>query len=263
MRMDVVDLRDFYDTSLGQTACRVIRRRLRLLWPDVKGMTVLGLGFATPFLSPFRTEAARVLAAMPARQGVLPWPNEGPGLTVLTEEADLPFPDLSIDRILMIHAIETAEQVRPLMREVWRVLAPSGRLVVVAPNRTGIWARLERTPFGHGRPYSPGQLSTLLRDSMFTPIGTRSALIVPPFGLRMLLAAAPWWEKMADHGLGRFGGVVMSEATKQIYAATAEASPARRRAAVTVVEGNFRTAARSRTAVRATVRAAVRATVTD
>ena len=247
MRMDVIDLRDFYETSLGQTACRVIRRHLRALWPDVRGMSVLGLGFATPFLSPFRAEANRVLAAMPATQGVLHWPQEGAGSTALTEETELPFPDLSIDRILMIHSIETAERGRPLMREVWRVLAGSGRLIVVAPNRTGIWARLERTPFGHGRPYTPGQMTTLLRENMFTPVCTRAALIMPPMRMRMMLASAPWWEKLAPYGMGTFGGVVIAEATKQIYAAPIEAAPQARRRAQTATEGNFRIGSRAPT----------------
>ena len=81
MWSDVVDLRDFYGSSLGQVAQRLIRRQLRRIWPDLAGMRVLGLGFATPFLRIFLAEAERVIAVMPASQGVLPWPAEGPGLT--------------------------------------------------------------------------------------------------------------------------------------------------------------------------------------
>jgi SAM-dependent methyltransferase len=227
MYMDAIDLRDFYATSLGQAARRVLRHRIRALWPDVAGQNVLGLGFATPFLSPFRGEAARVLAAMPASQGVLPWPREEGGLTTLVDEVDLPFPDMSMDRILIVHGLECTEQQRPFMREVWRVLASSGRLLVVAPNRRGIWARLERTPFGNGLPYSTGQLSRVLRDTLFTPDRAHGALFVPPTRWRLVLSAAMAWEEVGPRWFGTFGGVVMAEATKQIYAGTAE--PARRR----------------------------------
>jgi SAM-dependent methyltransferase len=219
MRTDVVDLRDFYATSLGRAAGRVVRQRLREIWPDARGMTVIGLGYATPFLSAFRAEAARVIAAMPATQGVLHWPNEGPGLTALIDEVDLPFPDLSVDRLLLAHCLETAEQVRPLMREAWRVLTGEGRLLVVAPNRRGLWARFEHTPFGHGRPYSPGQLNRLLRECMFTPTRTDAALYLPPVSWRVAPAAAPAWERLGTWGLSAFAGVVMVEATKQVYAA--------------------------------------------
>jgi len=194
MWTDVVDLRDFYSSSMGQVARRMIRRRLRELWPDVTGQSVLGLGYAAPYLNIFRGDAERVLAAMPAAQGVLHWPPEEPGLTALVDELDLPFPDLSMDRVLLVHAMECTDQVRPLLREIWRVLSGSGRLVVVTPNRRGLWAQFERTPLGLGQPYSPTQLSRVLLDNLFTPIETHPALFVPPVHSRMILSSAPAWE---------------------------------------------------------------------
>ncbi len=164
MWMDAVDLRDFYTDSLGRVTRRMINRRIREIWPDTSAMKVLGIGFPTPYLSAFRSQAERVLAAMPAAQGVLHWPLGEPGLTSLIDECDLPFADMSMDRVIMVHALECAENVRPMMREAWRVLADGGRLMVIVPNRRGLWSRMERTPFGHGRPYSPTQLSRVLRD---------------------------------------------------------------------------------------------------
>src|SRR5579863_7995779 len=96
MNADVVDLRDFYTTRLGQVARRMIRRRVRLIWPDVTGMRLLGLGYATPYLRMFRDEAERVVAMMPATQGVLPWPSEGPNAAALADEGELPLQDYSI-----------------------------------------------------------------------------------------------------------------------------------------------------------------------
>ena len=66
MRRDVVDIRDFYATPLGQTARRMIRRRLRRQWSDVTGQAVLGLGYPVPYLGTFRNEAAQTIAAMRA-----------------------------------------------------------------------------------------------------------------------------------------------------------------------------------------------------
>jgi len=229
MWTDVIDLRDFYASTLGQVARRMIRRRLRQLWPDVTGQCVLGIGYASPYLNGFRGEAERVLAAMPAAQGVLHWPSGEPGLTTLVDELELPFPDLSMDRVLLIHALECAEQIRPLMREIWRVLSGSGRLMVVVPNRSGIWARFERTPFGHGLPHTPGQLSRVLRDNLFTPIESHRALFVPPVHSRMVLSSAPAWEQIGQRAFKTFSGVVMTEAVKQIYATGATPSPKRRR----------------------------------
>lgn len=220
MWTDVVDLREFYETSLGQMACRVIRRRIREIWPDLRGLKLLGIGYATPYLRGFRAEAERVLALMPAAQGVLHWPPEGPGRTALADEAELPFPDNSIDRILVVHALESTEQVRAMLREIWRVLAENGRLLVIVPNRRGIWARFDRTPFGHGHPYTPAQLTRLLRDNMFTPVVGESALFIPPSDSRMLLATAAAWEQLGGRIFQTFAGVVVAEAVKQVYAAT-------------------------------------------
>jgi SAM-dependent methyltransferase len=219
MHDDVVDLRDFYGTSLGQVARRMIRRRVRLLWPNVQGMRVLGIGYATPYLHPFLGEAERVLAMMPAAQGVIPWPREAPNVVALADEAELPLGDNAIDRVLLVHALEASEQVRPMLRECWRVLAGGGRLLVVAPNRRGIWARIDRTPFGHGHPYTPGQLSRLLRDERFTPERSAAALFVPPTGWRMVLRSAGAFESVGERWFPRFAGVAMIEATKQVYAA--------------------------------------------
>ena len=62
----------------------------------------------------------------------------------------LPFPDLAFDRILVIHGVEPYGHDERLLRELWRVLKDDGRLLVVAPNRMGLWAHVDSTPFGQG-----------------------------------------------------------------------------------------------------------------
>jgi len=231
MYNDAIDLRDFYASSLGAVARRILRAHLRRTWPDLHGMRLLGVGYATPFLLPFRDECERVLAMMPAAQGVVHWPPEGSGLVALSDESELPLPDVSIDRVLLVHALECSEQLRPLLREIWRVMADGGRLIAIVPNRRGIWAQLDRTPFGTGHPYTPSQLSRLLRDNMFAPIRTTAALFVPPARSRMMLASAPAWEKIGARWLSTFAGVLLIEAGKQIYAAGAAREATRPRRA--------------------------------
>ncbi len=229
MASDVVDLRDFYRSVLGQVARRMIRRAIQRVWPDLHGMRLLGIGYATPFLSALSGETERTIAVMPATLGVLRWPPEGRNLVTLAEEGELPFADYSIDRVVLVHAIETSDEVRAMLKEIWRVLAGGGRVLVVAPNRRGIWARLDRTPFGSGRPYTMSQLSQLLRDEQFTPIGSDSALFVPPATSRMMLRSAAAWERIGKRWFPTFAGVLMVEATKQIYAKPAAARAPRRR----------------------------------
>jgi SAM-dependent methyltransferase len=218
MYVDVVDLRDFYETRLGQVARRMIRRRLRLIWPDLRGMRLLGLGYAAPYLRPFREEAERVIAIMPSSQGVLAWPSEGPSAVALADEGELPLQDYSIDRVLLVHGLEFSEQARPLLKEIWRVMAGGGRLMVVVPNRRGIWARIDKTPFGQGHPYTASQLSRTLREAGFTPERVAAALFAPPTASRMLLRSATAIERIGERWFTTFGGVSVVEASKQIYA---------------------------------------------
>src|SRR6266404_1209639 len=159
---DVVDLSAFYGTPLGQTARQAIGVQLREIWPDMQGRQLLGLGYATPYLAPFHTDAARSIAAMPAGQGALPWPDGARGLTLLADETSLPLADLSIDRLLLIHGLEFGQPPNEMLREIWRVLADDGRRLIVVPAPRGMWSRSDRTPFGQGQPYSMSQLARVL-----------------------------------------------------------------------------------------------------
>jgi SAM-dependent methyltransferase len=218
MHLDVSDLKGFYDLQLGQIARQLIRKRIHEMWPSVRGQVVLGLGYATPYLRPFQVEADRVLAMMPAQQGVIAWPQEVGNLTALIDEAEIPLPDASVDRVILAHVLETSESLRPLLRQVWRILSGNGRLIVVAPNRASLWAQFEMTPFGHGTPFSRTQLDRVLTDSLFTPLRFENSLYFPPFGARQLLRDGLRWESIGSRVWPRFSGVLIAEASKQVYA---------------------------------------------
>ena len=236
MWLNAADLKAFYGSPLGLTARRMISAHVREIWPDVSGMNVLGFGFPTPYLNVFRSEAASVLVAVPVSQDITHWPIESIKQACLTHESALPFPDLSMDRILLVHAVECAETMRPMMREIWRVLSGNGRLLMIAPNRRGIWARLEHTPFGHGRPYTSSQLSQLLRETLFKPIGSSGALYIPPAESRMIISSAPAWERLGKRWFPAVGGIVSVEAEKEIYAATPLEQSTRQRVYATVTD---------------------------
>jgi SAM-dependent methyltransferase len=224
MSIDVVDLRSFYNQRLGVAARRFIGRGIRARFADARGVSVLGVGYATPYLGLFREEAERCLAFMPAVQGVVKWPSQKASLAALVDELDLPLQDSSVDRVLLVHALEMAHDPGALLREVWRVLAGGGRLLAVVPNRRGLWARMDTTPFGHGRPYSRSQITHLLRDTWFTPVGWSEALYVPPIARGWFLRSAVAWERAGATISAPFAGVHIVEATKQVY----RAIPARR-----------------------------------
>jgi SAM-dependent methyltransferase len=224
MSLDVVDLRNFYAQPLGMVARRFVSRGIRMRWTDLRGLRVVGLGYAPPYLGLFREEAERCLAFMPAAQGVVKWPSARPTLSALVDEDDLPLPDAAVDRVLIVHGLEMSQDVFAMLREAWRVLATGGRLLAIVPNRRGLWARIDTTPFGHGRPYSRSQITHLLRETWFTPTGWGEALYLPPIPRTWFLRSAGAWERTGASVSAPFAGVHIVEASKQVY----RAIPARR-----------------------------------
>jgi SAM-dependent methyltransferase len=217
MALDVVDLRSFYATPLGEVARRRVSQIMRERWKTCVGLSVMGIGYATPYLGEWREEALRVLAFMPAEQGVVNWPAEGRSSSALIDSTMMPLPDSCIDRVLVVHALETLNHPRDVLSEIWRILTPGGRMIVVTPSRRGLWARVDTTPFGQGQPYSKAQLRELLRDTLFSPVHWEEALYVPPFARPYLLRAAPAFEAIGLR-LGLPGaGLHLVEATKQLY----------------------------------------------
>ena len=217
MALDVGTLEEFYDTRMGQVARRLILRRIRAHWRDLSGQRVLGFGYAAPYLRPLVGEAERVVAAVPESLGPASWGAGGRNLSTCVDELSLPFADSFFDCLLVIHGLEAAEAQRPFLRELWRVLAPAGKLIVVAPNRASLWAQLETSPFGHGQPYSRSQLQSLLEQSLFRPENWDAALFMPPFGWRRTVRGGNAWERIGHRAWPRLAGVHVVEATKSLY----------------------------------------------
>lgn len=216
MHLAVDELRAFYATPLGRLVRHRIRLELRSIWPRVTAERVAGVGHVTPYLGPFCEEAERVMAFMPAASGVLHWPSEGPNATALVFETKLPLPDVSVDKLVMIHLLENTPDPFAALREAWRVLVPSGRLLAIVPYRSGPWARADHTPFGLGRPYSRFQLGEMMTSAMFEVCQSRRFLFTPPSNRRFVLGATRGWERIGASVWPRFAGMLAVEAEKQM-----------------------------------------------
>lgn len=218
MYRSIYDLKDFYNSDPGLYVRQILRQHIRNWWPDVKNQRVAGIGFASPYLDMFLDESERCFAVMPAGQGVYPWPENGRNLTVLAEESELPLETNSVDKVLLIHSLESAELMRSNFQEIWRVLKSNGRLLVVTPNRLGFWARADWSPYGQGTPYSLDQLRFFLRDNLFVYERHKAALFMPPIRRQLVYRSAETLEKIGPYLMPALAGVHMVEASKQLYA---------------------------------------------
>ncbi len=217
MYLDVADLRTFYDLPMGRLLRVLIGGRIRTLWPSLKGETLLGIGYAGPFMRPYLGSADRCIAAMPAPQGAVGWPREADNAATLVEDGRLPFSDAFFDRAMVVHALDHAADPAEILREAWRVLAPGGRLIAIVPNRRGLWSQSELSPFGYGRPYSGSQLRSLLRSCQFDVVAQEEALFLPPTRAKFILRSARTWEGIGRRLWPAFGGLIIVEAEKKVF----------------------------------------------
>ncbi len=212
--MNVVDLKSFYASPLGKATHRIVAAKLNQYRNKVADQRVLGLGFVAPFLVAEDGD----LAFMMARRGVVHWPDQGLVQSALVNEYDLPLPDNSIEIVVMVHALEFTDEPLDMLEEIWRVLTPQGQLLLVVPNRHGLWSLSDSSPFGYGQPFSRLQLQRHLKEAQFSVARLESALFMPPWGKGAALNLSKGLEKFGAAAFGQFSGVLVAAATKQVYA---------------------------------------------
>lgn len=215
------DLKSFYNAFSGRVIRKIIRDKIISIWSaeDTKHLSVMGYGYALPYLRPYMVnKASRIYNIMPAQLGVHDWPPEGDNRVCLSEENALPLETNSVDRIIMVHGLEFLDFPESSFEDLWRVLKSTGRIIIVVPNRMGLWARADWNPFGQGKPYSAKQVETFLKDNLFVHEQTSHALFSPPFQNNLLLRAAHIFERIGTYLYPALGGVTVIEASKQLYA---------------------------------------------
>ncbi len=213
MRPSVDQLQRFYRHPLGRAVADLISDRIRLQWGPSRGMDCVGLGYAPPFMQVF--DGCDPFALMPARQGGSLWPGTHDCRTALVRSSHLPFANGSVDRFLMVHALEHASRPDRLVREVWRVLKPGGQLCIIVPNRRRSWSALESTPYGTGQPWSLTQVTRSLEDHLFSLKHWETCLMLPPIVVPWIGPVMRATEMVAARTSKHLGGVLMLVAEKE------------------------------------------------
>ena len=232
MTLEAIRLQQWYNSPQGETVAQVVGSIMSQWLCADHGVTrTLGLGFTQPYLdqiirlshdpsTPCKEPLGQPLGASPAEMGVIPWPPGGKNRIAQMRPDALPFAGEQFEQAIMAHFLEGSESPQAALRETWRILTPGGRLLIMVPNRGGLWARRDSTPFGWGRPFSPRQLTELLTASLFLPRQSRFVLFMPPVTGKYFLRAASTWEKAGSRWFAPLGGAILCEAEKVVYATT-------------------------------------------
>lgn len=221
---DVTDYKKFYATALGRQVRHAITRRIESFWPDLAGDTLIGLGYSVPYLKPYlRQKNGEIISFMMAEQGAVYWPRNRENLCSLVDAEHLPLRDAQINRVLVAHALEYSEYPLEVLQEIWRVLTPGGRAILMVPNRKSWWSHSEKSVFSHGYPYRIGQLRNLVDEVGFTEVQTAGALYFPPLEWKLLYRMMPLLEYASNLLRAHLGGVIIMHVEKQLYASAKEA----------------------------------------
>lgn len=219
MNISPNEIDEFYNESRGRMVRRLMRVLINDWWPEISGEHVMGYGYPMPFMSLFKkhnTLSETIL--MNRNYAPRPWPKPERNFLAVCEDTHLPIETQRMNRILVMHALENSSDPTALLQELWRVLDGNGRMILVVPNRAGVWSRAEHTPFGHGHPYSYTQLKHSLEQAGFTIERYQRALYVPATRSRLMIYSAPLIERMGRRLCKAFGGLLMVEVSKQLFA---------------------------------------------
>lgn len=208
----------FYYTREGWIVKKIIRSHISSLVKKTQPLEVAGLGYTLPYLDIFKNETCSKVSLMPGTMGGISWPKGKPNKTALITTPGLPLANNSMDMILAVHFLEHAEYFDLALKDIYRALKSNGRLILIVPNRTSMWARRDWSPFGHGRPFSASQIENALEEALFSVQDHRNALFMPPVKWRLLLKAAWGFERFGNLICPAFGGVHCIDAVKQVYA---------------------------------------------
>lgn len=189
-------------TALGSIAERVETRVILELLGDPRGRRVLDVGTGD---GTYAIEAARrggIVTGVDVQPEMLDAARaralaEGVEIRLRESQVEaLPFDDASFEVILAVTLLCFVSDAGRAVREMSRVLAPGGRLILGELGRFSVWAATRRirswlgsSTWQHARFRSRGELEALARDAGLHVVDTRGSVFYPPFDLAARLMA--------------------------------------------------------------------------
>jgi SAM-dependent methyltransferase len=172
------------------------------------------------------------LPDLPAPDGISTTQVEGQRIHLHCEFDALPFPNTSLDLVVLPHSLELARDPHLTLREVERVLVPEGRVLIVGFNPASLWGLRQRV--GHGRQrlglgrdeglFLPRagdflgywRLRDWLRLLGFEVETARFGCWRPPCESERWLQRFAWMEPLGDRWWPVLGAVYVVEAVKRV-----------------------------------------------
>ena len=243
MSSQIIGFTDWFKTPPGEYLLAWERERFDQAVADMFGYHALQLGL--PELDALRANRMphkwlALQGADGASAAAVPPTGKGPDATfgdaassprvaLLTEPAALPFPENSLDLVLLPHTLELSSDPHTTLREVERVLVPEGRVVISGLNPASLWGlRQRRAHFyrrlGYGELFLPEagefigywRLRDWLRLLSFEVESGQFGCYRPAVSSRASLERFAWMDKVGERSWPIFGALYFLVAVKRV-----------------------------------------------
>ncbi|HEY1103944.1 MAG TPA: class I SAM-dependent methyltransferase [Burkholderiaceae bacterium] len=237
----IIGLHDWFHTPPGRYLLAWEQAQCDQAVADIFGYHALQLGL--PELAGL--QANRMPHQWLAIGPDAPTGGEVPRAALVTDFAALPFPENSLDLVLLPHTLELAPDPHAALREVHRVLVPEGRIVVCCLNPGSLWgfkqrrARLWRR-LGFGELYLPGsgefiaywRLRDWLRLLGFEVESSRFGCYRPALRTDAWLERFAWMDAAGPRWWPILGAATVLVAVKKVHGMRLLSAPWRARKAI-------------------------------
>ncbi|MGA0573062.1 class I SAM-dependent methyltransferase [Variovorax sp. VNK109] len=153
-----------------------------------------------------------------------------PRAALLTDFAALPFPENSLDLVVLPHTLELSREPHATLREVERVLVPEGRVVLCCFNPASLWGLRQRRAhmykrLGWGELFLPPQgefigywrMRDWLRLLGFEVESGNFGCYRPSVGSQSWLRRFQWMDRAGERWWPIFGAAYMIVAIKRVH----------------------------------------------
>ncbi len=217
-------LRDWYATPLGQAMLAVERRLLARQLGNAFGYHLLQLGVDLELTLFEDCRVQRCFKAGPVGES-------GDGPFVRCDFEALPFESDSLDVVVVHHVLEFAHNPHAVLRELYRVVVPHGRILIVGFNPWSLFGlrmvlgRFGEQPLWHNHLLAPARVTDWLQLLGFESERTDFGFHRLPFN-----RGAGWSMADGDNAWSRhwpMGGIYLITAVKEVVTFTPLRQPLR------------------------------------
>jgi SAM-dependent methyltransferase len=202
-------LAGWFGTPLGRYLLQREQAQFDRTVADIFGFHAIQIGLPEcPFLAQSRITTCWSVDPEPPAQ-------------LLADPQWLPFPENSLDLIVLPHALEFSPDPHALLREVYRTVRPDGQVVICGFNPFSLFGAKRyfgraQTPPWNGNFIALYRLKDWLALLGFDVTGGSLDCYVPPFAQEKWLRRCAFFEHAGDRWWPIAGGVYFLRATKKI-----------------------------------------------